>query len=89
MSHRKPNLPEKTCVVCERPFSWRKKWKRVWEQVKYCSDDCRRARRAKSADSTACSSGVSIGQDAAEQHAAEPDLAKRDSANQHLSIQDP
>ena len=29
MRHRKPNLPEKTCVVCGRPFSWRRKWEKV------------------------------------------------------------
>lgn len=44
MPHRKPNLPEKTCVVCQRPFAWRKKWEKVWDEVRYCSDACR-ARR--------------------------------------------
>jgi len=47
MPHKKPNLPEKTCVVCERPFSWRKKWEKVWDDVKYCSDTCRRNRDDK------------------------------------------
>jgi hypothetical protein len=37
----KKNLPQKICVVCERPFSWRKKWKHDWEQVKYCSKKCK------------------------------------------------
>ncbi|MDG1326906.1 MAG: DUF2256 domain-containing protein, partial [Flavobacteriaceae bacterium] len=23
----KKNLPQKICPVCDRPFSWRKKWK--------------------------------------------------------------
>ncbi|MCP2671631.1 DUF2256 domain-containing protein [Maricaulaceae bacterium EIL42A08] len=36
----KSNLPEKICVTCQRPFSWRKKWARDWEQVKYCSKRC-------------------------------------------------
>ena len=40
---KKENLPEKTCVVCGRPFKWRKKWERVWDEVKYCSEKCRRA----------------------------------------------
>ena len=37
----KADLPTKMCPVCQRPFSWRKKWERVWEEVKYCSDRCR------------------------------------------------
>lgn len=41
---RKPDLPQKTCAVCGRPFTWRKKWARVWEEVRYCSDRCRAAR---------------------------------------------
>jgi hypothetical protein len=40
---RKADLPTKTCIVCGRPFSWRKKWARDWEAVKYCSDRCRAA----------------------------------------------
>ncbi|WP_434622355.1 DUF2256 domain-containing protein [Azospirillum sp. B2RO_4] len=38
---RKADLPAKTCPVCNRPFTWRKKWERVWDEVKYCSDRCR------------------------------------------------
>ncbi len=38
---RKTDLPTKVCPVCGRPFAWRKKWERVWEDVKYCSDRCR------------------------------------------------
>jgi hypothetical protein len=37
----KSNLPEKPCAVCGRPFTWRKKWEKVWDDVKYCSDRCR------------------------------------------------
>ncbi|MBS1545272.1 MAG: DUF2256 domain-containing protein [Bacteroidetes bacterium] len=40
--HKKSRLPRKTCIVCGRPFTWRKKWKKVWDEVKYCSDRCRR-----------------------------------------------
>ncbi|NQX78708.1 DUF2256 domain-containing protein [Gilvibacter sp.] len=36
---RKP-LPTKICLSCGRPFTWRKKWERDWEQVKYCSKRC-------------------------------------------------
>jgi hypothetical protein len=38
---KKENLPEKVCVTCKRPFTWRKKWEKVWADVKYCSDKCR------------------------------------------------
>ncbi|OYU79936.1 MAG: hypothetical protein CFE23_11820 [Flavobacterium sp. BFFFF1] len=38
MPHKKSNLPTKTCPVCGRPFSWRKKWEKVWDEVKYCND---------------------------------------------------
>lgn len=37
----KSNLPVKMCIVCNRPFVWRKKWAKVWDEVKYCSDACR------------------------------------------------
>ena len=36
--------PSKVCPVCQRPFSWRKKWARVWDQVIYCSERCRQRR---------------------------------------------
>lgn len=42
--HHKTNLPTKTCIQCGRPFTWRRKWARDWEQVKYCSDACRRGK---------------------------------------------
>ncbi|NBB79180.1 MAG: DUF2256 domain-containing protein [Verrucomicrobia bacterium] len=42
----KSNLPQKVCPVCERPFSWRKKWERCWDEVIYCSERCRRERRS-------------------------------------------
>ncbi len=38
---KKQDLPSKICVVCGRPFTWRKKWERVWDELKYCSDRCR------------------------------------------------
>jgi len=46
--HRKPakaHLPEKICPVCVRPFSWRRKWAKDWDQVRYCSEACKRAKR--------------------------------------------
>ncbi|WP_273428356.1 DUF2256 domain-containing protein [Chitinibacter tainanensis] len=41
----KAQLPSKLCPICQRPFSWRKKWERDWAQVKYCSQRCARAAR--------------------------------------------
>lgn len=37
-------LEEKTCVACGRRIEWRKKWERCWEDVKFCSDACRRSK---------------------------------------------
>ncbi|MBC8166686.1 MAG: DUF2256 domain-containing protein [Bryobacteraceae bacterium] len=44
VAHKKLNLPSKICAVCGRPFTWRKKWEKVWEEVRYCSDRCRSQR---------------------------------------------
>ncbi|MDA8595681.1 MAG: DUF2256 domain-containing protein [Flavobacteriaceae bacterium] len=38
---KKSQLPSKTCPVCQRPFSWRKKWELNWQEVVYCSKKCR------------------------------------------------
>lgn len=47
---KKRDLPEKSCLRCSRPFAWRKKWERDWENVSYCSERCRReAARARGA----------------------------------------
>ncbi|MGR3541927.1 MAG: DUF2256 domain-containing protein [Hasllibacter sp.] len=40
---RKGDLPTKDCAACGRPFAWRRKWARVWDEVRYCSERCRRA----------------------------------------------
>jgi hypothetical protein len=42
---KKENLPEKVCVVCNRPFTWRKKWERCWDEVTTCSKSCNSARK--------------------------------------------
>lgn len=39
----------KSCAVCGRTITWRRKWARDWEQVRYCSDRCR-ARRSQVKD---------------------------------------
>ncbi|MDZ7708728.1 MAG: DUF2256 domain-containing protein [Roseovarius sp.] len=43
-ARRKSDLPVKTCATCGRPMVWRKKWARVWDEVRYCSERCRRGR---------------------------------------------
>lgn len=35
-------LPEKICATCGRPMTWRKAWAKNWDDVKYCSDGCRK-----------------------------------------------
>ncbi|MBL7998124.1 MAG: DUF2256 domain-containing protein [Candidatus Kapabacteria bacterium] len=46
--HKKQNLPTKMCSVCGRSFTWRKKWEKVWDEVRYCSDRCRKNRTTES-----------------------------------------
>ncbi|MBQ0929907.1 DUF2256 domain-containing protein [Ideonella sp. 4Y16] len=41
----KQALPSKPCAACGRPMSWRKRWAACWDEVRYCSEACRRARR--------------------------------------------
>jgi hypothetical protein len=40
---KKSDLPTKVCATCGLPFTWRKKWERDWDTVRYCSDRCRKA----------------------------------------------
>ena len=37
----KQSLPSKPCVACGRPMTWRKRWARTWDAVKFCSAACR------------------------------------------------
>ena len=32
----------KICESCGRSFEYRKKWEKAWDQVKYCSDSCKK-----------------------------------------------
>lgn len=41
---QKADLPHKPCAHCGLPMAWRKKWAKVWSEVKYCSERCRKAR---------------------------------------------
>ena len=43
---KKADLPQKICATCGLPFAWRKKWARDWDEVRYCSERCRGARKA-------------------------------------------
>ena len=35
---------DKVCERCGRTMQWRAKWARNWNEVKYCSDACRKQR---------------------------------------------
>ena len=43
----KSKLDQKVCVTCKRLFSWRKKWKKNWEDVKYCSVKCKKLKAVR------------------------------------------
>jgi hypothetical protein len=43
---KKADLPQKSCAHCGLAFAWRKKWERVWEEVRFCSDRCRSEAKA-------------------------------------------
>lgn len=49
---KKSDLPTKTCAACGRPMVWRKKWKQVWDEVRYCSERCRRIKAQEPSDRT-------------------------------------
>lgn len=49
---KKENLPTKVCVNCNRPFNWRKKWERCWDEVTTCSKSCNRQRRSQGQNTT-------------------------------------
>ena len=39
----------KTCASCGREMTWRKAWAKNWDDVRYCSDACRK-RKVKPVD---------------------------------------
>jgi hypothetical protein len=41
----KAGLASKPCAACGRPFTWRRKWARDWDNVRFCSDACRTGKR--------------------------------------------
>jgi hypothetical protein len=40
----KAHLPVKPCAACGRPMAWRRAWARSWDEVRWCSEACRRAK---------------------------------------------
>jgi hypothetical protein len=38
------NRPSKICATCGRQFQWRRSWARDWDEVRYCSQACRRSK---------------------------------------------
>jgi hypothetical protein len=44
MAHRSAHAAPaaKTCAACGREMQWRAKWAKNWDEVRYCSDACRR-----------------------------------------------
>lgn len=78
VAHKHRSSPQthedKTCASCGRSIEWRKKWEKNWDEIKYCSDACRRHKvsatdrqledkirellDARSKDSTICPSDV-------------------------------
>lgn len=44
---KKADLPTKLCAACGRPFAWRKRWERIWDEVRFCSDRCRAEQKRK------------------------------------------
>jgi hypothetical protein len=44
-----PSPAPKTCASCGRTIEWRAKWARSWDDVRWCSDACRR-RKVRAVD---------------------------------------
>jgi hypothetical protein len=42
----KAALPAKPCAACGRPMTWRRRWAKTWDEVRFCSDACRRQRKS-------------------------------------------
>jgi len=43
---KKSDLPTKQCATCGLPFTWRKKWEKTWDEVRFCSQKCRSQKNA-------------------------------------------
>jgi hypothetical protein len=42
----KATLPCKLCVACGLEMVWRKRWAKNWNEVKFCSDACRKNKKS-------------------------------------------
>ncbi|MGA0869610.1 MAG: DUF2256 domain-containing protein [Planctomycetota bacterium] len=42
---RPSDRPTRICATCGRPFAWRRRWARCWDEVRHCSERCRREAR--------------------------------------------
>ncbi len=44
MTNKNPKKQIKICIGCNKPFNNRKRWESrgQWDEVKYCSDKCRK-----------------------------------------------
>ncbi|NEM91982.1 DUF2256 and DUF3253 domain-containing protein [Galbitalea soli] len=42
-------MPAKICASCGRTMRWRRQWQANWDEVRYCSEACRR-RKVSRAD---------------------------------------
>ena len=77
---KKEHLPSKTCVVCQRPFTWRKKWEKVWDEVSTCSKSCNGKRRAARQQERR----VVVGEDARGSDSEKSSVAPDGSSLQHV-----
>jgi hypothetical protein len=50
MAHKKKNVRKKECPVCFREFSWSKRLDKNWDDMVYCSDQCRRVKKYEHLD---------------------------------------
>ncbi|MEM7621167.1 MAG: DUF2256 domain-containing protein [Pseudomonadota bacterium] len=44
---KKADLPRKFCSNCGFSFAWLKKWGQVWDNVRYCSERCRKEAKSR------------------------------------------
>jgi hypothetical protein len=45
--YTKSNLPVKICARCGFPMNWRKRWSKIWDEVKFCSEKRRKNKNSE------------------------------------------